>query len=135
MQSNEHQGRPWLQKLRTFVRHQSLQRGSWVRIYEATCDAASGSTIFDDPIKGNFEIGGGGGKTANAGGHNAFQDFKLLPVSTQCRGNRDYTGQVHENLFRYTMLKPAIISLHNAEASNNLTKAVAYARPLRRDRL
>ena len=45
------------QKLRTFVRHQSLQRGSWVCICEACCDAASGSTIFDDPSKENIEIG------------------------------------------------------------------------------
>ena len=102
-----------------------MQRGSWVCICEACCHAASVPTIFDAPSKENIEIGGNGGKTANARGYNAFQDFKLLPASSHCSGNHECTLQAHENLFRYTVLKLAILSLHNAEAGN-----IAYARPL-----
>ena len=121
--------------MRNFVRRQSLQRGSWVCICETCCDAASGSTSFDDPSKERIEIGVNGVKTANARGYNASHEFKLLPASSHCSGNHECTLQVHENLLRYTMLKLVIIWLHNAEAGDNLTKAVAYTRPLRRGRL
>ena len=56
-----------------------------------------------------MEIEGNGGKTANARGYNAFQDFKLLPANSHCSGNHECTLQVHENLFPYTMLKLVII--------------------------